>query len=77
MNKFVAIFLIFLFSTSLFAQAKSLEKVSLQLNWKNQFEFAGFYMAKEKGYYKNAGLDVDIREFQNGINVVKSVVDQI
>lgn len=77
MNKIVAIFLIFLFSTSLFAQAKSLEKVSLQLNWKNQFEFAGFYMAKEKGYYKNAGLDVDIREFQNGINVVKSVVDQI
>ena len=39
------------------------EKVSLQLLWKHQFEFAGFYMAKEKGFYKNAGLDVSLKEY--------------
>ena len=38
------------------------EKVSIQLQWKHQFEFAGFYAAKEKGYYSEAGLDVDIRD---------------
>ncbi len=27
------------------------EKIRIQLNWKPQFEFAGFYMAKELGYY--------------------------
>ncbi len=58
-------------STALFA----LEKVSVQLQWKHQFEFAGYYMAKEKGFYKNAGLDVDILEYKNGIDIAKYVVN--
>ena len=37
-----------------------LESVTLQLKWKHQFQFAGFYAALEQGYYKEAGLDVDI-----------------
>jgi len=37
-----------------------LEKVSLRLQWLNQAQFAGFYMAKEKGYYQDEGLDVTI-----------------
>jgi signal transduction histidine kinase len=37
------------------------DKVSLQLRWEPQFQFAGYYMALEKGYYANVGLDVDIR----------------
>ncbi len=36
------------------------QKVRLQLLWQHQFEFAGFYAAKELGYYANAGLDVEI-----------------
>lgn len=39
-----------------------LEKISLQLRWLHQFQFAGYYMAKEKGYYRAAGLDVTIVE---------------
>ncbi|HEX5709794.1 MAG TPA: diguanylate cyclase [Sulfuricurvum sp.] len=39
-----------------------LEKVTLQLRWFHQFQFAGYYMAKEKGYYKEAGLDVTLLE---------------
>ena len=50
--------------------------VTLQLDWKNQFQFAGFYVAKEKGFYKDAGLDVKIKEYDNSINVVDDVVSQ-
>ena len=32
--------------------ANSLQKTSVQLMWLDQFEFAGFYMAKEKGFYE-------------------------
>jgi len=66
----------FLLFLTTFLSAKELQKVSLQLHWKHQFEFAGFYMAKEKGYYKNRGLDVDIKEFQYGINIAKDVQDE-
>lgn len=38
--------------------AKPLHNVNLQLMWLDQFEFAGFYVAKEKGFYTNGGLDV-------------------
>ena len=48
--------------------------VSLQLLWKNQFQFAGYYMAKEKGFYKEVGLDVDIREFDNSTDLVGDVL---
>ena len=33
----------------------------LRLKWLNQAQFAGFYVAKEKGYYKAEGLDVNIQ----------------
>ena len=46
--------------------ADDLQKVSLQLKWKHQFQFAGYYMAKEKGFYKDVGLDVSIKELENG-----------
>ncbi|CAH9055404.1 hypothetical protein PSECIP111854_01574 [Pseudoalteromonas sp. CIP111854] len=36
------------------------ESVVLQLKWTHQFQFAGYYMAKEKGFYEQAGLDVTI-----------------
>jgi NitT/TauT family transport system substrate-binding protein len=34
--------------------------VTLQLKWITQAQFAGYYVAKDKGYYKDAGLDVTI-----------------
>jgi NitT/TauT family transport system substrate-binding protein len=36
------------------------EAVTVRLKWLHQAQFAGFYVAKEKGYYKSAGLDVTI-----------------
>ncbi|MBP9653839.1 MAG: ABC transporter substrate-binding protein, partial [Rhodocyclaceae bacterium] len=42
--------------------ATALEQVALQLKWKHQFQFAGYYAAQEKGYYRDAGLEVELRE---------------
>jgi ABC-type nitrate/sulfonate/bicarbonate transport system substrate-binding protein len=42
--------------------ANALDNVSLQLKWKHQFQFAGYYAALEKGFYREHGLDVAIRE---------------
>ena len=41
-------------------EEKPLEKVRLMVHWKHQSQFAGFYMAKEKGFYEQRGLDVQI-----------------
>lgn len=38
------------------------ESVVLQLRWLHQFQFAGYYVALEKGYYAREGLNVEIRE---------------
>lgn len=40
--------------------AAAAEKLRLQLRWLHQFQFAGYYMALEKGFYRQAGLDVQI-----------------
>jgi len=53
--------------------AKELEKVSLQLQWLDQFQFAGYYIAKEKGFYKDIGIDVEIKKF----NYTKVSVDEV
>ncbi len=44
------------------AERGALRPVTLQLKWYHQFQFAGYYTALEKGYYRDAGLDVTIRE---------------
>ncbi|MFP4333713.1 MAG: ABC transporter substrate-binding protein, partial [Campylobacterales bacterium] len=64
------ILFIFMFMNVLFAQ----EKIKLQLQWKHQFEFAGFYAAKEMGFYEEAGLDVEFVEFHSK-NIVEEVLN--
>ena len=73
MKLFLKIFLIILFCISLNANHE-LKKVSLQLQWKYQFQFAGYIIAKEKGFYKNKNLDVDIKEWKPGIKVVDNIL---
>jgi NitT/TauT family transport system substrate-binding protein len=43
------------------SQGQGLTKVTLQSKWVVQAQFAGYYVAKAKGYYKQVGLDVDIK----------------
>ena len=42
-------------------QGKAATKVTLQLKWVTQAQFAGYYAALAKGYYSKAGLDVSIK----------------
>jgi len=72
MYKNILIILMIL-SSSLFANA-DLEKVKLQLKWFSSFQFAGYYMAKEKGFYKEAGLDVEIIERDANKNNIEQVI---
>ena len=37
------------------------EKVTLQLKWVTQAQFAGYYVAKDKGFYKAEGIDITIK----------------
>lgn len=41
--------------------ASAEDKLTLQLKWVTQGQFAGYYVAKDKGFYKEAGLDVTIK----------------
>jgi len=44
------------------AAGQPIETVRLQLKWHHQFQFAGYYAAAEQGYYREAGLNVEILE---------------
>ena len=59
---------------SLSTEAAPLEKITLQLRWFHQFQFAGYYAAKMKGYYRDAGLDVSIMDSKPGMEVVSEVI---
>jgi len=69
--KLLFIFILLFVNTN----AKELEKVTLKFHWKYQFEFAGFIAAKEKGFYKDAGLDVHLKEFKFGDDIETDVLN--
>ena len=41
--------------------AQEMTDVTLQLKWVTQAQFAGYYAAKEQGYYEKAGLNVELK----------------
>ncbi|MEW6640898.1 MAG: ABC transporter substrate-binding protein [Pseudomonadota bacterium] len=55
--------------------AQAAEQVSLQLKWKHQFQFAGYYAAVAKGFYRESGLEVDIREGGPDVNAGVAVAE--
>lgn len=71
-KKLIILFLLFVINLS--AQANN--KVTLYLDWIHQFQFAGYYVAKEKGYYNDFELDVDIKEINDNSNNVKDIMTQ-
>jgi ABC-type nitrate/sulfonate/bicarbonate transport system substrate-binding protein len=50
-----------------FSTAYAAEKITLQLKWHHQFQFAGYYAAQSKGFYQQENLDVNIVE--GGVNM--------
>ncbi|MCF8130405.1 MAG: ABC transporter substrate-binding protein [Deltaproteobacteria bacterium] len=50
------------------------DKVTVQLKWFHQAQFAGFYLAKEKGYYARENLDVTFLEGGKGVDGIDRVI---
>lgn len=65
------VFSLLLLSSPAFA----LDNVTLQLKWAHSFQFAGYYAAKEQGYYRDAGLEVNIVEAAPDTDPVRNVLD--
>ena len=74
----VMFFILFLAVTPTLSAAKTFTgdatPVRLQLKWRHQFQFAGFYAALEKGYYREAGFDVTIIPGTPGTDPVEVVL---
>lgn len=62
--------LLAIFSFSLQAQTP----FTLQFKWSHGFQFAGYYAAVEKGFYRDVGLDVRLKEASPGLDVVEQVL---
>ncbi|MGZ5076485.1 MAG: EAL domain-containing protein [Methylobacter sp.] len=76
MSRLAALLYLTLCSSLLFAElAQADEKVSLQLKWLHSFQFAGYYAAKEKGFYAEENLDVAIHERIPRINNIEQVLN--
>ncbi|MDY6963864.1 MAG: ABC transporter substrate-binding protein, partial [Pseudomonadota bacterium] len=43
------------------SQASAADEIVLQLKWVAQSQFAGYYVAKDKGFYEEEDLDVEIK----------------
>lgn len=54
--------------------AYALEEVALQLKWRHQFQFAGYYAAQNKGFYREENLDVTILEGNSKVSALKQVL---
>src|SRR6185369_15914533 len=51
-----------------------MQAIDFQLRWKHQFQFAGYYAAIEKGYYREEGLEVRLHEGAPGKTPVQEVL---
>ncbi|MDM5139629.1 diguanylate cyclase [Aeromonas bestiarum] len=53
---------------------RAADQIVVQLPWQHQFQFAGYYAAQFKGFYRDAGLNVALRAATPQTNVVNEVV---
>src|SRR5215212_2696280 len=49
------------------------KNVSIRFNWTIKGEFTPFFVAQEKGFYKDAGLQVELGEGKSGTQAVQVV----
>ncbi|MBC8413732.1 ABC transporter substrate-binding protein, partial [bacterium] len=65
---------ILLFCTLFYGHSYAGDKVTLQLPWHHQFQFAGYYAAISEGYYADAGLEVTVVPGSPGVTPVDEVM---
>jgi NitT/TauT family transport system substrate-binding protein len=61
MKKLITSLAVLAISATTASVAQAADKLALQLQWVTQAQFAGYYVALDKGYYKDEGLDVTIK----------------
>ena len=61
------------FATQSNTTATKLEKVTLQLKWKHDFQFAGYYAAKAQGFYRDEGLEVTFKEAAHDTHPIEQI----
>ena len=54
--------------------APHLTPITVQLKWKHQFQFAGYYAAAAKGFYQQAGFNVTLKEWAPQIDPIEEVI---
>lgn len=75
-NRIIRIFNVVVIGLPILACAQSdLQPIHLQLRWLHQFQFVGYHMAKEKGFYTQEGLKVTIYPGGPGITPVNEVLE--
>ena len=50
--------------------------IVLQLKWWHQFQFAGYYAALSRGFYREEGLEVELRQGAPSVSVLREVLDR-
>ena len=61
MKKLLTSLAVLAISATTASVAQAADKLALQLQWVTQAQFAGYYVALDKGYYNDEGLDVTIK----------------
>jgi NitT/TauT family transport system substrate-binding protein len=72
----IALILLF-FVISACSEKKDLNppnKVTLQLKWVHQAQFAGFYFAREMGFYKDEHIQIELLPGGNNVDVLTTLV---
>ena len=69
----VCLFIVLGFAGAGYA-AEALQPLTIQLAWITNVEFAGILLAKEKGWYEEAGIDLTIKGWEEGISPIEDVV---
>lgn len=52
----------------------TVDAVTLQLKWRHQFQFAGYYAAQQQGFFRDEGLSVTLREGGPDISPLNAVL---
>ncbi|MDM8550263.1 ABC transporter substrate-binding protein [Desulfobacterales bacterium HSG2] len=51
-----------------------LHPMTIRLNWATNVQFAGILLAKERGWYREAGIELTVRGWEKGVSPVDEVL---
>ncbi len=74
--KLILPLIILMIITPSFALNTQNQTVSIQLSGEDQLQFAGYYIAKEKGLYNDVGINLEIKKFDPKINIAADVLSE-